>query len=219
MACQRWQEWGKRTAGNARVFSQHMQSLHVTIHSMNQLRRVSRHRTPTKSPCERCKNTRIAREVHRQMSPTRMHRATLQFRCLYFWLTCLVVFWACLADWLTVEDAHHLPRPSGPPASVRIFHTAPRPTTYRVRRSAPANARFCGAFGISITPSALPLRSNTSIPAELATYSRPCASTARPSAPLDGPLSVCLKPASFAKSRRFETEPSLPTLYASTCSP
>ena len=116
---------------------------------------------------------------------TRMQRATLQFRCLYFWLTCLVVSWICLADWLTVGAAPHLPRPSGPPASVRIFHTAPRPTTYRVRRSAPANARFCGAFGISITPSALPLRSNTSIPAELATYRRPCASMARPSAPLD----------------------------------
>ena len=142
---------------------------------MNQLRRVSRHRTPTKSPCERCKNTRIAHEVHRQMSSTRMHRATLQFRCLYFWLTCLVVSQVCLVDWLTAGAARHLPRPSGPPASVRIFHTAPRPTTYRVRRSL---RRMRGSAADSVVRShRVPcrLRSKISTPAELATYSRPSA--------------------------------------------
>ena len=56
---------------------------------------------------------------------------------------------------------------------MRIFQTAPRPTTYRVRRSAPANARFCGCIRNLDHTERLAFAIEHFDPAELATYSRP----------------------------------------------
>ncbi len=43
----------------------------------------------------------------------------------------------------------------GPCVCVWIFHTAPRPTTYRSLRSRAGKGRFCGWLGISTTPRAV----------------------------------------------------------------
>jgi hypothetical protein len=64
-----------KAAGNARVSSQHMQSLHGTNHSMITPLMAAVTERKTKSPCERCKNTRIAHEVHREMSSSLNQRS------------------------------------------------------------------------------------------------------------------------------------------------
>ncbi len=122
------------------------------------------------------------------------------------------------------QPGRYLRSRSGPCVSVLMRYTEPRPTTYSTPFFGPENARFCGCFGSTITPSGWPCGEITCTPIVVATKRRPFSSTATPSAPAppNAPAAAVAGgggSASFAKSWWLVTSPLLSRSKAMIHSP